>query len=81
MHVDVSRFAGADITDERETQHIQRTALRGDHIFRSNGRAALSQDSRTDAMGITKPHQTVAVDHGNYRITAPAPADERCAPT
>jgi hypothetical protein len=69
---DVHRFAGCQVTDQGEAEHVQRYAFGGDHVFHAFVGVTLAEHDRADRMRVTEADDAVAGNHRHHRITAGA---------
>ncbi len=76
VFVDEHRLAGPDVAHARKAEHVERDALRGQHVFGPFRRIAFAEHERADAVRIAKAEQAVAHDHRHDgEAAAHAPID------
>ena len=68
--VNEHRFTGGDVTQGFETEHIERDRLGGEHVLKSFGRLARTENERTNAVRIAKTQDAVTDHHRDDRIAA-----------
>lgn len=69
---DVHRFARRQVTNQGETQYVQRNAFGGDHVLDAFVGMTLTEDNRTDGVRVAEADNPVTGDHGHYGVATTA---------